>query len=224
MPKNCRELYEQGLTTSGVYNICPWDTCDPNFRCVDVFCDMHTDGGGWTVLQRRIDGSLNFNRSWIEYKNGFGIPQHNLWIGNDNIHQLTREDNVSLYVSIKTTNGEMKHQVFEIFSISNEANKYKLTVGEPTTGTLGDSMVSTEYTGKNNRNLPGMLFTTYDQDNDRKSNGNCGAIYGGGWWFNWCYVGYLNGPWASSQWSSPWYPSVTSGTYIQETLMMVKPN
>lgn len=49
MPKNCRELYEQGLTTSGVYNICPWDTCDPNFRCVDVFCDMHTDGGGWTV-------------------------------------------------------------------------------------------------------------------------------------------------------------------------------
>lgn len=49
MPKNCRELYEQGLTTSGVYNICPWDTCDPNFRCVGVFCDMHTDGGGWTV-------------------------------------------------------------------------------------------------------------------------------------------------------------------------------
>lgn len=58
-------------------------------------------------------------------------------VGNDNIHQLTRKDNVSLYVSIKTTNGEMKHQVYEIFSISNESNKYKLTLGDPTTGTLG---------------------------------------------------------------------------------------
>lgn len=68
----------------------------------------------------------------------------------------------------------------------------------------GDSMVSieytgyTEYTGKNNRNLPGMLFTTYDQDNDRYSKGNCGAIYGGGWWFNWCHLAHLHGPWASS--------------------------
>lgn len=88
----------------------------------------------------------------------------------------------------------------------------------------GDSMVSTEYTGKNNRNLPGMLFTTYDQDNDKYSFGNCGAIYGGGWWFKWCHIAHLHGPWASTEWSYPWYPSVISGTYIQETLMTVKPN
>lgn len=49
MPENCHELYKQGLSKSGVYNICPWDMCDLNFRCVDAFCDMHTDGGGWTV-------------------------------------------------------------------------------------------------------------------------------------------------------------------------------
>ena len=85
-------------------------------------------------------------------------------------------------------------------------------------------MVSTEYTGKLNRNLPGMLFSTYDQDNDRKSNGNCASTYGGGWWFNWCYVGYLNGPWKDSQWSSPWYPTVTTGTDIYGTLMMIRPN
>ena len=85
-------------------------------------------------------------------------------------------------------------------------------------------MVSTEYTGKLNRNLPGMLFSTYDQDNDRKSNGNCASTYGGGWWFNWCYVGYLNGPWKDSQWSSPWYPTVTTGADIYGTLMMIRPN
>lgn len=86
----------------------------------------------------------------------------------------------------------------------------------------GDSMVSKEYTGDDN--LLGMLFTTYDQDNDEYSDGNCGAIYGGGWWFKWCHIAHLHGPWASSEWIYPWYPSVISGTYIQETLMMVKPN
>lgn len=70
--------------------------------------------------------------------------------------------------------------MYDCFSIADEATKYKLTLGDPTIGPLGDSMLSTDYTGKNNRNLPGMFFTTYDQDNNEYSYGNCGAIYGGG--------------------------------------------
>lgn len=57
--------------------------------------------------------------------------------GNDVIHQLTREDNVSLYVSIKTTIEGTIFQVYDRLSISDEAHKYKLTLEEPTTGTRG---------------------------------------------------------------------------------------
>lgn len=38
----------------------------------DVFCDQTTTGGGWTVFQKRLDGSVNFYRGWADNKNGFG--------------------------------------------------------------------------------------------------------------------------------------------------------
>jgi len=37
---------------------------------VSVFCDM--THGGWTVIQRRLNGSVDFYRSWNDYRRGFG--------------------------------------------------------------------------------------------------------------------------------------------------------
>jgi len=38
----------------------------------------------------------------------------------------------------------------------------------------------------------GMMFTTYDRDNDLWPEGNCAEPWGGGWWHRACYVCALN--------------------------------
>ncbi|XP_061190756.1 ficolin-1-like [Saccostrea echinata] len=179
---------------------------------------METDGGGWTVIQRRVNGSVNFNRDWADYKIGFGIIQESYWIGNDVIHQLTKGNHSSLYLSITLHNGTTMNEVYEIFSLSDETNKYRLFLGGTATGTLGDNMLNTGSSGKD---LSGMAFSTRDRDDDLIT-GNCAEYNKGGWWFNSCHNAFLNGPWASDTWNRPWYPTISNGANIVETKMMIK--
>lgn len=46
---------------------------------------------GWTVIQRRINGTVDFYRGWNDYKNGFGDLLTEFWLGNEKIHQLTSQ-------------------------------------------------------------------------------------------------------------------------------------
>ncbi|XP_062608617.1 fibroleukin-like, partial [Saccostrea cucullata] len=211
---DCKDLRENGHTDSGVYQIYPNDN-DP--RPLSVYCDMTTMGGGWTVIQKRVDGSLSFNKDWETYKIGFGSPEQNVWIGNDVIHQLTKGNNSSLYVSITLQDGTGLYELYEKFAISNETENYKLFLAGPARGTLGDSMLTTAYS---NFRLSGMYFTTYDRDNDRYSDGNCATKHKGGWWFNGCYNAFLNGLWSTTDWVWPWTPKITDGTSVKGTVMM----
>ena len=55
---------------SRVYNITNF--CGDCELTAEGYCDAVTDGGGWLVVQRRQDGSVDFNRGWVEYEEGFG--------------------------------------------------------------------------------------------------------------------------------------------------------
>ena len=66
---------------------------------MQVLCDMTTNGEGWTVFQRRLNGSVDFYRDWSSYKNGFGDLHGEFSLGNDNffVNQQSPSLKVELY-------------------------------------------------------------------------------------------------------------------------------
>ncbi|XP_061190379.1 fibroleukin-like [Saccostrea echinata] len=179
---------------------------------------METMDGGWTAIQKRVDGSLDFDRNWADYKDGFGSPELDFWIGNEVIHQLTKGHKSSLYVSVTSVNLGKLYELYEEFSVSSEAEKYQLFLGGNATGTLGDQMLNT---GRSDNDLSGMYFSTPDRDNDQNQE-NCASHNKGGWWFNYCHKAYLNGPWSPDRWIYPWKPPITYGKYVNKTFMMIR--
>ncbi|XP_071796313.1 uncharacterized protein [Asterias amurensis] len=82
--KDCQNLLDAGYKHNGIYTIHPYQYD----KGIKVFCDM-TKQTGWIVVQRRYDGSVNFNRSWAEYTKGFGSMDDEFWLGNEILHNLT---------------------------------------------------------------------------------------------------------------------------------------
>jgi len=166
------EIMQSGCSNgSGTYEIHS-DLIDNSFL---VYCDMFTDGGGWTLiaLNDQTTTFTNFNKNWNEYKNGFGnLSSKQLgWLGNDKIHALTNEGNKTLMV--KTDSNVHKYNSFKI---DNESNKYKMTFDDSPLSNDGN-----QFTNHNNK-----FFSTYDRDND-SGGSNCASQYKSGWWFNACY-------------------------------------
>ncbi|XP_078356662.1 microfibril-associated glycoprotein 4-like isoform X2 [Oculina patagonica] len=174
--KSCAELYQSGKRTSGVYTIDP-----DGSGAFDVFCDQTTAGGGWTVFQKRLDGSVDFYRGWADYKRGFGNLSGEFWLGLDKIHRLTETKN-RLRVELEDTAGKTAYAEYDMFAVTSEKTKYQLSLGTYS-GTAGDSLSLHR----------GASFSTKDQDNDLNPNGNCASYRKGAWWYKNCYHSNLNG-------------------------------
>ena len=88
-----------------------------------------TPGRGWTVFQRRVDGSVDFDRNWVDYKNGFGNLSGEFWLGLDKIHRLSATGQNVLRVDLESFENETAYAVYESFSVGNERLVYILNVG-----------------------------------------------------------------------------------------------
>ena len=183
---DCQDIAAKGGSISGPYVITPPD----GHGSFEVFCDLESENEGWTVFQRRFDGSVDFFRNWDDYEQGFGDKSGEYWLGLKNIRRLTSDGTTwALKIDMESTNGATAHSSYDSFTISNATTKYTLSVGKYS-GNGGDSLKNTGNDGIYNHN--GMPFSTYDQDNDRDPN-NCAQEFKGGWWYNNCYTANLNG-------------------------------
>ncbi|CAH0578241.1 unnamed protein product [Chrysodeixis includens] len=181
---SCVDLLNGGMRESGVYYLQIRGT---TYWFLKVFCEQNVADGGWTVIHRRDDYGVpaeNFNRDWNDYKNGFGDPSKEFWLGNENIYMLTNNDDYMLRVELEDFDGNKRYAQYSHFKIYSEAEYYKLEI-EGYEGNAGDSLNDPWY-GSNN-----SPFSTYNRDNDRSSL-NCASMLKGGWWWKSCGRG-LNG-------------------------------
>lgn len=188
VPVDCNDRYEKGYGLSGVYSIYPAGPVSP----VHVYCDMdgQNEGAKWTVIQRRMDGTVNFYRGWEQYKAGFGQASGEYWLGLEIIQMLTTRKNYELRVDMEDFTGARVFAHYTSFSVGPEEEGYKLSLGGFVDGGAGNSL--DEHNGQ--------MFSTFDKDQDSAAGTNCAKTYYGAWWYSSCHSVNANGMylWGSS--------------------------
>ena len=167
----------------------------------------------WIVLQQRVGGLAPFNRSWEEFKVGFGSPDGNFWLGLEKVHKMTNSAPYKLRIEFMLQNGSWYSAEYDTFRVESESQYYRIHVG----GYSGDLCDVMNLDHVQN----GMNFSTYDRDNDMHGSVHCavqGGRGGGGWWYNNCVNFNLNGQYGSVDFSV-YYPG---WNYFSASRMMLK--
>uniref|UniRef100_A0A2K6MJ35 Fibrinogen-like protein 1 n=1 Tax=Rhinopithecus bieti TaxID=61621 RepID=A0A2K6MJ35_RHIBE len=199
---DCSEIFNDGYKLSGFYKIKPLQS-PAEFS---VYCDM-SDGGGWTVIQRRSDGSENFNRGWNDYEN----------------------EDYTLKIDLADFEKNSRYAQYKNFKVGDEKNFYELNIGEYS-GTAGDSLAGSfhpevQWWASHQR----MKFSTWDRDHDNYD-GNCAEEDQSGWWFNRCHSANLNGLYYSGPYTAKtdngivWYTWHGWWYSLKSVVMKIRPN
>ena len=212
-PRDCYDLQCNGVSTGtdGPHTIYPRGQRTP--VPMEVSCEQETDGGGWIMYQRRVDGTLNFTKTWDEYKDGFGHNGGNmteLWLGNENVYQLIQSYQnmwVTLRIEIDTFRGVSHWIEVSDFKLGNELLRYSILFQN---GDASESGVLTRW-NEHKRHT----FKTFDNDDGAT---NCLDTYKGGWWYSLrCGQTLLNGIYRGTP------PPVSIGGYMWLYAGTIKP-
>ncbi|KAK2162811.1 hypothetical protein LSH36_91g05012 [Paralvinella palmiformis] len=183
---------------------------------------MENDGGGWMVIGRREDGSVNFDREWDDYKFGFGFLAGEFWAGNELVHKLTNAGRTyTLRVDLSNYAGESVYAKYSNFSVGPESDNYRLHVtGYDTSSSASDKL------GEHD----GCMFSTASKDNDAHESRCFAALYGAPWWyclnrdviFTGLYGEHSTIPSGKKgiRWYKPWGLKI----YAKQGVMMIRPN
>ena len=201
-------MKEAGFNKSGEFLV----TTDSDPRnAFPVYCDLETENKGWIVFQRRVDDTVDFNRTWIDYKNGFGTLDGNLWLGLDRISRLTSQSHHKVMlrcdvIAIQEPTAKYFTEYNE-FRVAGESTNYAITLRSynDKKSTAGNGLLpSGEYAY---HHIDGSMFSTKDRDNDSSDDRHCAVMFNGGWWHVNCFYSNLNAIYSATH-----YPTRTEWT------------
>ncbi|XP_064595833.1 fibrinogen-like protein A [Liolophura sinensis] len=211
--RDCSEGYIDRVGKREQYFIQPKDSPE----AFEVHCNNQVDGG-MTYIMHRTEWEFprpDFYQNWQAYKEGFGTHYVNAWIGNEHLHQITRQGVYELEVGVARYPEEFKYLYYEQISVGNESERYALHLGPYFMGSFdGDSLTPSN---DPQRNMNGKPFSTYDDD----VSDNCAATLRAGWWFaEGCTAANLHGPLSYPNsprvyWQYPFGTDRITGVYMQ---------
>ncbi|XP_049804338.1 angiopoietin-related protein 2-like [Schistocerca nitens] len=217
LPEDCKALQQYGNNISGVYKIKPKLSTKGFF----VYCDQETHNGGWTVIQNRYEGSVEFFRNWHDYKYGFGNLAGEFWLGLEKIHILSNDVIHELLIEMHDFTLTKTYALYSAFSVGTELEGYPISILGDYDGDAGDSLIY----------HAGMKFSTYDMDHDNWSDGNCAESHTGAWWYNGCDTSNLNGRYLGGEVQSTheyqgmyWYDWHGPSYSLMKTRISIRPN
>ncbi|XP_016969200.2 angiopoietin-related protein 7 [Drosophila rhopaloa] len=184
---DCYEL-DEDVRVDGVYKFLVAERNEIQRDFYERYCAFATDGPAWTVIQNRggaFDPPENFNRSWDEYRAGFGNLSRDFWFGNEFTHKILYRDDHKLRVELQEEQEPMDWAEYSVFRLDSEGYNYQLFVEGGFRGSLPDALQQHNQTD----------FSTYDRRSDlgTSEDSTCGESYGGGWWLGRCTPSNLNG-------------------------------
>ncbi|KAM4809446.1 angiopoietin-related protein 4 [Rhinophrynus dorsalis] len=176
LPSDCHQIFLEGERSSGIFTIQPLKA-----QPFKVFCEI-TEDGGWTVIQRRKDGSVDFDQLWDSYKNGFGNLDGEFWLGLEKMHQITEQGQYIMHIELNDWDKNVQYMEAKVH-LGGPNTAYALQLLGPVTGELENAL----------GDFGQLPFSTRDRDQDLKSDFNCAKHLSGGWWFSTCGHSNLNG-------------------------------
>ncbi|XP_052898346.1 angiopoietin-related protein 6-like [Anopheles moucheti] len=198
---------------SGLYRI-----LDGNGVITHYYCETELFGGGWTVIQRRTNGRTNFTRSFNEYRDGFGHPEQEFWIGLTRLNLITTPTQYELAILMDAFDGTSTSVRYTSFKVAPETDNFRLTTLSGFSGTGGNSMSASV----------GKTFSTFDRDTDAAATVNCARVERGGWWFSDCGDSNLNGfyggatPTTSPRTSMVWVGFKGPSQSLRTSIMLIR--